>query len=377
VSNIGPNFRPPGQQQPAVSRPSGNQGAPPASTGQTTSGLPQQPALGGTLPAPMGLGALFAHENVLSAQQLMQVLRNLLQMPRELVQLLAMMADLDPKMGRELLQKLLAEDAQVPSETLQAFLQEHLDSAQDKLLKLMQSGPTSLAGSGKQMGDLMGTLTELVSKAGKSPSDALHSTISLYLPYYPLHPPQAFSLRFESKPGGDGEGDGQEDEDTGGQDGDASQLALFIQTKTLGQFKISLSVERPARLLAVIEHDAQAAPFEADIRAQVKEAMGTGNTQSIELLFIARSGAKGTGTQGQTSNPSETSNPEPDQQSVGIHPTGGVSAAAIHGAYLLIRVILELDNRNGLHQTRSQSLYQRRLFIPLHPGSIQTPGQPF
>ncbi len=346
MSNIGPNFRPTGQQQPAVSRPPGSQGAQSASesnAGQAASGLPP-PEPGEALPAPMGLGALFAHENVLSAQQLMQVLRNLLQMPRELVQLLAMMADLDPKMGRELLQKLLAEDAQVPPEALQAFLQEHLDSAQDKLLKLMQSGPTSLAGSGKQMGDLMGTLTELVSKAGKSPAEALHSTISLYLPYYPLHPPQAFSLRFEPKPGGDDDEDG---EDADGQDGDAPQLALFIQTKTLGQFKISVSVERPARLLAVLEHDPQAAPYEADIRAQVKEAMGAGNTQSIELLFIARSGTAGASRH--AANPPETAGNGPEKQSVGIHPTGGVSAVAIHGAYLLIRVILELDNRNGLH----------------------------
>lgn len=302
------------------------------------------------LPAPMGLGALFAHENLLSAQQLMQLLRNLLQMPREIVQLLAMLADLDPKMGQELLQKLLSEDAQIPPEALQAFLQEHLDSAQDKLLKLIQSGPTSMAGSGKQMGDLMGTLSELVSKAGKSPAEALHSTISLYLPYYPLHPPQAFSLRFESKPGGDAE------EDEEGQNQDEQQLVLFIQTMTLGQFKISLSVEQSTRLLAVLEHESEAAPFEAEIRAQVKAAMGAGNMQSMELLFIGRSAVGKTGTQAIASNGPEAPQKEPEKQSVGIHPTGGVSAVAIHGAYLLIRVILELDNRNGLHQARAQAL---------------------
>jgi len=353
VSNIGPNFRPPGQQQPAVSRPSGNQEAQSASEahiGQSTGGLPQQAAMGGGLPPPLALGALFAHENVLSAQQLMQLLRNLLQMPRELVQLLAMMANLDPKMSQELLKKLLSEDAQIPPEALQAFLQEHLDSAQDKLLKLMQSGPTSMTGSGKQMGDLMGTLTELVSKAGKSPAEALHSTISLYLPYYPLHPPQAFSLRFESPPGNQQE----EDENGEGQNNDEQQLVLFIQTLTLGQFKISLSAERPTRLLAVIEHDAQATPYEANICEQVKEAMGEGHTQSIELMFIARAGAKG--NQVAATNRSGTSKPEPEKQSVGIHPTGGISAVAIHGAYLLIRVILELDNRNGLDQTRLQAL---------------------
>ncbi|MCE3235002.1 MAG: hypothetical protein K0Q50_1182 [Vampirovibrio sp.] len=297
----------------------------------------------------MGAGALaplFAHENALSAQQLVQLLRNLLQMPKEMVQLLALLADLEPNMNQELLKKLLTEEAQVPMEELQQFLQNHMDKAQDKLLKLLQTSQMSLTGSGKQMGDLMGTLSALMTKAGKSPAEALHSTISLYLPYYPLHPPQAFSLRFEQTPG--------QPEEEREQNEQQQQLVLFIQTITLGQFRIEVSQGQQPQWLALVEHDSVASPYREEIQKQVHEALGSPLSQTLSLAFMQRAGKmEESRLPSQSDATSSSSNPA-EKQSVGIHPAGGnVPAMAIQCAYLLIRVILEIDNRNALQQGRA------------------------
>lgn len=297
----------------------------------------------------MALAPLFTHENALSARQLAQLLRNLLQMPKEMVQLLAMFADLEPALNQELLKKLLTEEAQVPMEELQQFLQNHMDKAQDKLLKLLQSSQMSMTGSGKQMGDLMGTLSELVTKAGKSPAEALHSTISLYLPYYPLHPPQAFSLRFEQMPGQSGENEGE---------GEQQQLVLFIQTITLGQFKIEVSQGQQAQWLALVEHDPVAAPYREAIQKQVQETLGSALSPVLSLAFLQRAETKRASVPAMTHNPSESLTTggaeQTGKQSVGIHPAGGnVSAMAIQCAYLLIRVILEMDNHTAVQQGRA------------------------
>jgi hypothetical protein len=353
MSHIGPNFRSPGQpqQKPAASQPLGDSKVFGSKSDQ--SGVAPEPGLpGGLLPAAMSLGALFTHENLLSAQQMMQLLRNLLQMPREIVQLLALFANLDPKMGAELLKQLLKEDLQVPLEELQELMQTHIDKAQDKLLKLMQNNAMSMTSSGQQLNDLMNTLSDMAAKTGKSPIDALHGTISLYLPYYPLHPPQAFSLRFEAP-----EQQNEEEDAENKNSGADSQLVLLIQTLTLGQFKITLITERLSQLQAIIEHDALATPIMGELEAQVKEALGEGNTQAIHLISIPRSGGIPASAAADEPRSMKTTAPNTKQgQAVGIHPVGGISALAIHGAYLLIRIILEIDTRIGLLEKRAAAL---------------------
>lgn len=340
MSNIGPNFRPPWQQtQPSGTRPAGESTALPAESGHMQSS--QAPANPMPNLSQAALAPLFAFENALAPDQLVQLLRNLLQMPKEIVQLLALLADVDPAMGQALLKTLLAEDATVPLEGLQQFLQTHMDKAQDKLLKLLQSSQMSMTGSGQQMGELMSTLSDLVGKAGKSPIEALHTTISLYLPYYPLHPPQAFSLRFEAP-------DGQ-DEAYGGVE--EVQLVLFIETLSLGAFKITIMSVDTGKWQAVIEHDPVAEPVLPTIQAQVVGASGDGVAQ---LMFVPR--AASAPLAGQPAHEQSATEANTGKQSVGIHPAGGVSAGLLCLGYLLIRIIFELDKRTDLNQQRAAKI---------------------
>jgi antitoxin component HigA of HigAB toxin-antitoxin module len=349
MSHIGPNFRPPWQQQPQSSG---------ASSSAQPSSVPSEAThaqfgASGTaqeMPCPpqATLAPLFAFENALAPDQLVQLLRNLLQMPREMVQLLAMFAEVDPTLGQALLKTLLAQEAPVPLEAVQQFLQTHMDKAQDKLLKLLQSSQMSMTGSGQQMGELLGTLSELVAKTGKSPMEALHTAISLYLPYYPLHPPQAFSLRFESPEEQEGRIGGP----------DQAQLVLFIETITLGQFKITIAMVEPGKLHALIEHDPPAEPILDTICAQIQAAFGHDDVQPVTLIFLPRkiTATNQLPSEQTASTEGIASSGSSGKQSVGIHPEGGVSAGLLCLGYLLIRVIFELDKRSDLHHQRAERI---------------------
>jgi len=354
LSNIGPNFRPPWQQaQSGLSKQPDNASA----TENTQQGSIQNgvnPGQNATQPSlsPAALSGLFAtglqSELALASDQLLLLLKNLLQMPKELAQLKALLADVAPDSAQALLQNLLESEVPLSLDKLQQLLLSHADAAQDKLLKLLQSTAMSSSGQSSQLGELLGTMTELLQKAKESPTQALHSTMSLYLPNYPLHPPQAFSLRFEAN--GKSDSDSEESEESSADE--ESQLALFINTLTLGQFKITLASQQRAPIEAVIHHEAIAAHFEQELIRQTDLAMG--GPGRILLLFVPKTGAKAAHQKPPSEQPaSETTSNNLNNQSVAIHPTGGVSMTALYGAYALIRVIFEVDTQNQVHLTRA------------------------
>lgn len=295
------------------------------------------------------LAPLFAFENAMNIQQLAQLLRNLLQMPKEMVQLMALLANLDGADTQQLLKQLLTENPQISLEDLQQLLTNQLGKSQDKLIKLLQSSQLTFTGSGKQMGDLMNMLSQLSAKAGSSPTEALHSTLSLYLPYYPLAAPQRFSLHFEP----------MEDDSEGG--GDNAQLVLFIETISLGQFRITLASSPQTRLQVDIQHDPLSESLITTLTKEIQSALGQENLPAANLNFQVRAGGKA--LQGDPASSSHISAPHPgstasppEKQSVGIHPANGVSVLTLHAAYMLIRIILELDNRHALNQNRAASV---------------------
>lgn len=351
MSNIGPNFRPPRQQaQSGLSKQPDNASATENAQQSTT----QNGATAGQNSAPLQLpgttlSGLFATgmqpELALASDQLLLLLKNLLQMPKELAQLMALLADIAPDSAQAMLQNLLESEVPIPLDKLQQLLLSHGDAAQEKLLKLLQSAAMSSGKQSSQLGEMLGTLTELLQKAKESPTQALQSTMSLYLPPYPLHPPQAFTLRFEA-------GDKSNSEAENASEDDEAQLALFITTLTLGQFKISLAAQQRAPIEAVIHHEAAAAPFEQEIIRQTDLAMG--GPGRLLLLFVPKAPAKAAQQQPPSGQAiSEELSDDSHTQSVAIHPAGGISMSALYGAYALIRVIFEMDTQNKVHLTRA------------------------
>lgn len=356
MGNIGPNFRPP--------PPPGGKPALPNAT--PTPSLPPQ---GGTVPVggtnagvvfgggcPTSLTALFAAPNVLlNPAQMTQLLRNLLQMPKEMVQLLALLANVEQTATPELLKQLLTDNPAIPLDELQELLVKRLDQGQEKLLKLLQSSPLPFSESASELGELLKTVSHLMNTTGHSPVEALKTAVTLYLPYYPLNGPQQFSLSFE--PAG-------EEEAEGGSEG--NPLVIYLETLSLGVFRIALSIVRQTCLYAVIEHDAPATPMLPEFARQLTEAVLADGLPAPDLSFQIRDVSP------LRAGVSEATRVSPlfdassirtavealddrlsEKRAVALHPVGGVSALAIHLAYLVIRLLLALDDRQRLHDVRA------------------------
>jgi hypothetical protein len=342
MSFIGPNFTPPGQ--PASSAGArqaegGNKPAGEATTSPSAAFSPRQ-----TLLEPDGvlsLASLLAQQSPLAPGQLALLLRNLLGMPREIIQLLALLSQQDPIAGQTLLQTLLTEDVKIPLEAMQDFLQGRLDKAQEKLLKLVHGNPVALSGAG-EMAELIKGLSELAAKGAKTPSEALHTTMTLYLPFYPLHPPQAFSLRFEPPDGKVNESDSEQ----------APQLVIYIETITLGLFRVLILTGPESNWQALVGHDLVATPFTQNIQQAVFEEAPLDKPTLVFNVQTKR--APAILPEARSMIYEHLPQVATKAQSVGLHPLGDVSVLAIHAAYILIRVILTLDNQNDLHQGRAQ-----------------------
>jgi hypothetical protein len=346
MGNIGPNFklpeqpprRPPNTPQAGVLGGSDAVYAAPSQAAGLNDAIPLERLL---VQGSESLASLLAQSMPMNLAQWALLLRNLLQMPREMVQLLALLSELDEGATKALLQTLLTENPRISLEDLQRFLTTRMDKSQEKLLQLLQSGLMGLGGGGKEAAVLLNSLSELVFQARQSPADALQTTLVLYLPFYPLHGPQRFSLHFE--PPEEGEEDGYTQE---------AQLVIFIETISLGKLRISLSVLYHTQLQALVEHDPEAAGVLDALRRQMNATMAEENLPPPDLIFKQRAGRLS--NKGQTASSSrKTFSGKPEGQSVGIHPVGGVSAMTIHLAYWLIRIVLELDSRHALTLQRT------------------------
>lgn len=338
MGNIGPNYNP-FNYQPQAQQTGGQQGifSAPLSNAEYPEGqLPIFLENGEVVLAPF-----FGYDIFIQPSQVGLLLRNLLQLPKEITQLLALLATAEGVSPQEILKTLLAENPKISLEELQKLLKEQLQNGEGKLLKLLQSAQTAQTGGSKNMGELMTLVSQLSAKAASSPVEALNTAMALYLPYYPLEAPQKFMLYFEQLEGDEKEGEKPEE----------YQLVVYIDTLSLGQFKIIIGLSQGTQLTVIIEHGPEAAGVIPAIEQQVRAGTRQENVPPPELVFsqreapMARPARKS--VSGATGSAAETHKP-----SVGIHPVGGVSVVAIHAAYLLTRVILELDTRNNVNEIR-------------------------
>ncbi len=341
MGNIGPNPNPfPFQPQPQqVGGGEGLYGAPLSTSGagEEFVQIPVYLENGEVMLAPF-----FGYDIFIQPQEVGLLLKNLLQLPKEITELLALLATADGVDPQQLLKTLLADNPKISLEELQKLLQDHLKNGETKLLKLLQSAQTAKTGASMNIGELISTLSQVSTKAATSPTQALNTTLALYMPFFPLQPPQRFHMDFE-QPASDGEG-GAKAEDY--------QLVVYIDTISLGQFKIIIGLAHGTQLTVIIEHGPQAAHVLPAIEQQVRAGTRQENVPPPNLVFTQREAPP----QAAQASPASASGDgqSPAKPSVGIHPVGGVSVVAIHAAYLLTRVIIELDTRNAVNANRAR-----------------------
>lgn len=326
--NINPNFLQPKPNQ-AAGAAAPAEAALPASIASGSPGMPSSILAGGLSPALLAQAGM-------TPEQLGLLLRNLLQLPKEISQLMAMLAGTEGAITQEVLKALVQENPKILLEQLQTLFKDNKE-LQGKLFKLLQGNPAMEIAARQSMGELLQAVSELVAKAGNSPTEALQMTIALYLPWYPLEAPQRFHMHFEQlESGGESEESGNE--------GDF-QLVLLLDTLQLGGFKVVIGLLNQTQLQLIVEHEGQAAEALAAIEGRFKRDGLLANLPEPQFIYQPRTSRK----IADSPTTPETTSGEPTEkaQSMAVHPIGGVSFIVIHAAYLLSRLIFETDKRGA------------------------------
>jgi hypothetical protein len=317
--------------------------------------------------------ALFSTDLRLSAAQMTRLLRNLLQLPPDLVDMLALLAHLEEASTSKLLQTLLNGNVTVSLEELQALLLERLAQSEEKLMKLLQSGSmaagASRDGPASSLFELLRIRRELAADAGQSPVEALRTLLLLYLPASGRNPGEEAENN-----GDDGENpaDGKPEESV-----PLTEWFIAIQTVSLGAFQITLSLTRTTTALSpslhppsgqapgrppgslptlsamakpgldvLVVHGPEALPVLEEIRVGLDGMMVAEHLPAPHVLFRQRKPPirRAESAVSTLSGPVGPECGQAGSPSVSVQPARPASAIGIQWTYRLIRLILDLDN---------------------------------
>ncbi|HEY9745581.1 MAG TPA: hypothetical protein V6C99_05135 [Oculatellaceae cyanobacterium] len=342
MGNIGPQFNAPKQlfqpmrrtAEPASPQP--EQSRPPQAqqAASLTGGMPLSPHKAGLL------------QNTLTPAQMALLLRNLLQLPAKMVQLLAMLTQTESASVREILKALTENNVQIPPEAFEAFLSSRGQQGKETLIKMMQNTLPGSIQADQSLGELLKALSKLSDNAtsqhfqAKSGMEAMHTILSLYLPGYPLQPPQQFVLR-RGQPG-EGEGDEKKTKP----EASAESLAVFLKTIHLGALKVSITYQAGA--LEVLTAHRLPETLERELEQAMRDSLEAEHLPKAHFLMLGQSGQIVAELDDAKAPPQN----HPAGQEVRILPGQGVSAIAFIAAYAVIRAVFELDNRLQLRETR-------------------------
>lgn len=331
----------------------GNVGAP----GEPTAGAPSGPlgnAMGGglnTIAANMLFQQMMQMQSNMTPRETALLMRSVMGLPKEIQTILALLASTQSgktPLDAQTLKQLLAEtpDLKISLEELQQTLGKQSQDTANKLLKIIQSNSAAaFTGDSQKMTELLQFTTQLTARVAASPTDAMNTLILLYIPWYPLVGQQRLEMYFEE--GG---------EDGGGQEGADYTLVIYVETNTLGKFKIAAGVAHRTQLMFKIEHDRAAQPHLKAMQKALAETLAEDGIPPPILEFEQREEMTGTpGVLQKHSGVDDFKTLREDSKKVSVYPSKGISVIVLNGAYQLSRIIFEIDERNSLLDKRSRS----------------------
>ena len=271
--------------------------------------------------------------NAMDVRELSMLIKELLSMPKEIQQLLAMLAfgDASPENVAKVFKDL---NLQALLSQLQGLIGKNSKEAINKLIQLTQNSALFFEGS-HQLRDIMGLLQKVAFTTQSSPADALTMALILYLPWLPLAEQQRFELDFGYK----------EDEKTGAKT-DCEVLILYISTINIGTFKVTILLNSDKSLEINIESDQLEEGIVKKLISNVREELSsTGVKMKIEAS---------TRKQPESKSPKEMK--KETNKSLSLHPTGKISIVTINAGHTVARAIFAKDEKIGLLKYREEKI---------------------
>lgn len=273
--------------------------------------------------------------NAMDVRQLSILIRELLSMPREIQQLLAMLAFGDQNSAAQLAQMLKNPDIQILLKDLQSLIGQNSKDVINKLIQLTQNNALFFEGS-SQLRNIMGLIQNVAQSVQASPAEALTMALVLYLPWLPLMEQKKLDLTFGFL----------EEEDENGDDSQCEVLILFINTDHLGTFKITILLHADKTLDIMIEADKAASDHLQKLVKDINEHISTSGVKSKIATTTRKVPEKKT--------PKEMKSDT--NKSISLHPSGKISAITVNAGYKIAKAIFTIDEKVELLATREEKV---------------------
>lgn len=232
-----------------------------------------------------------------------------------------------PKDLRAFLAQLMAENQKLDPEVLKQFLESNSKDVISKLIRLIQQSPQSQQNH-EQLKQLISLLSQVTPKGDTPQQEVITQMILLYLPWLPLMEQQKIEIHFEKR---------QEEEDAPVDDSVA--MVLYVSTINYGRFKIVIFIDKLQHLEIVIQNT----------EAEEKDALKT-------ILKAIKTGIKNENITADTSMTvvKQKNFEQSDKRGVTISQVNNIAPNVLIAAQKIAQTILEFDEKATLLERREK-----------------------
>lgn len=267
--------------------------------------------------------------------QTAMMLKELLNIPKDLKDFLMQM--LDSKDSPESLLKLLNDpEVKIELAELKLLLDTNAKGVTDKLLKLIKPGIDNFE-SMKQIKEMLSNLNQIVPQNPQHPQDIVKNTILLYLPWLPLPPPQ--ELQIEIK---------EDEKEKAKSDKDSNIITMYITTKSLGIFKITIRLNDSCNLTIDVEkEESDDENVNADLiektLAKIKDEISKLNVPNCLNVY----------------NHKIIKPIQDKKRKIAVQQSQNVSPHLIMAAHIVAKIIFEADEQVSLSKEREKTINKK------------------
>ena len=273
--------------------------------------------------------------NAINVKAQVKLLKEALNFPQDIEELFSRL--MYKKTTEETIKNVLQQANQtINTELIREMLETNSKQSVDKLIKLFQQAPGGTQNT-EQLKEIMSLISQITPKKDSSPQEVVTNLVLLYLPWFPLAEKQDVEIRFEKHKNSEGE------------DFEQTALVVYITTINLGRFRVEILLKGTSIKINVENYEDEGQKTlnkeeylkkildEINIRIEKNNIPAT-----TELIISAQKEYR-------------EENQERKREVV-ICPAGEISSAAVIVAQKIAGIILEIDERASLIETRAGQL---------------------
>ena len=277
---------------------------------------------------------------LLNRNQQAALMKELLNLPKDLKQLLASLSD--NKTSPQAMTRLLQSNAfRINPEIIQQLLETNSKEVINKLIRLIQQNPINTQ-SYEQLKPLLALLSKITPARDASPQEILTHLLVLYLPWLPLMEQQKILVKFEKKK-------------SGGSEEEKIAMVIYISTINLGRFKVTIIIDKDKKLDIHIEHISEDNENESEEQAKERKKL------LDQILKNFNSEIKEERIKAKTyiSEVKQKNFEDTGEQDVTVAKVNSITPAILVAAQKIARIILEIDEKICLQEKRKSRIDEK------------------